>query len=104
MCSMKNITLPYPIDVRDALRQLGERIAIARKAAEWRQTDLADRAGVGRSTVIEIEKGSPYVAIGNYLAVLWALDILEDIGKIAVLESSSHRMMASRLPKRVRNA
>ncbi len=48
MCRTTNINPPYPIDVRDSLQQLGERIAIARKAAEWRQTDLAERAGIGR--------------------------------------------------------
>lgn len=93
----------YPIDVRDTLAGLGQRISIARKAAEWRQSDLADRAGVSRSTLVEIEKGSPYVAIGNYFSVLWALDILADIDRIAILESNSHRLMASKLPKRVRH-
>ncbi|NJD26381.1 MAG: helix-turn-helix transcriptional regulator [Betaproteobacteria bacterium] len=103
MCVMANIKLIHPIDVRDTLRQLGERIVIARKAAGWRQIDLADRAGVSRSTLVEIEKGSPHVTIGNYLAVLWALNILDDVDKIAVLESDSHRLMASQLPKRIRN-
>lgn len=101
---MANINKTFPIDVRDTLRQLGERIAIARKAAELRQTDLADRAGVGRSTMIEIEKGSPYVTMGNYVAVMWALDLLADFDEIARLESDSHRLMASKLPKRIRNA
>jgi len=100
---MANIKPIHPIDVRDTLRQLGERVVIARKAAGWRQVDLADRAGVSRSTLVEIEKGSPHVSIGNYLAALWALNILDDVDKIAALESDSHRLMASQLPKRVRN-
>lgn len=100
---MTTIKSVYPIDVRDTLRRLSERITIARKAAELRQVDLADRAGVSRSTLVEVEKGSPHVAMGNYLAVLWALNVLDDIDKIAILESDSHRMMASNLPKRVRN-
>lgn len=103
MCDMANIKRVYPIDIRDTLRQLGERIVIARKAAEWRQVDLADHAGVSRSTLVEIEKGSPHVSIGNYLAILWALNILDDVDKIAILESDSHRLMASQLPKRVRH-
>ena len=103
MCDMANIKRVYPIDVRDTLRQLGERIVIARKAAGWRQVDLADHAGVSRSTLVEIEKGSPHVSIGNYLAILWALNILDDMGKIAILESDSHRLMASQLPKRIRH-
>ena len=103
MFDMANIKRVYPIDVRDTLRQLGDRIVIARKAAEWRQVDLADHAGVSRSTLVEIEKGSPHVSIGNYLAILWALNILDDVDKIAILESDSHRLMASQLPKRVRH-
>ena len=103
MFDMANIKRVYPIDVRDTLRQLGERIVIARKAAEWRQVDLADHAGVSRSTLVEIEKGSPHVSIVNYLAILWALNILDDVDKIAILESDSHRLMASQLPKRVRH-
>lgn len=100
---MANIKPTHPIDVRDTLRQLGERMVIARKAAGWRQVDLADRAGVSRSTLVEIEKGSPHVSIGNYLAALWALNILDDVDQIAALESDSHRLMASQLPKRIRN-
>ena len=100
---MANIKPNHPIDVRDTLRQLGERIVIGRKAAGWRLVDLADHAGVSRSTLVEIEKGSPHVTIGNYLAVLWALNVLDDVNKIAVLESDSHRLMASQLPKRIRN-
>jgi len=100
---MANTKSLHPIDVRDTLRLLGDRIAIVRKATEWRQIDLAERAGVSRSTVVEAEKGSPNVSMGNYLALLWALDILADVDKIAALESNSHRLMASNLPRRVRH-
>jgi transcriptional regulator with XRE-family HTH domain len=100
---MAPVKSPHPLDVRDSLRQLGKRIAIARKASEFRQADLADRAGVSRSTLVEIEKGSPHVTIGNYFSVLWALDVLGDADKVAALESDSHRLMASKLPQRVRH-
>jgi len=99
---MAHINFHYPIDVYDTLRELGERIAIARKAHEWRQTDLADHSGISRSTIVEIEKGSPYVAMGNYVTVIWALNLLGDLDKVAILESDSHRLMASKLPQRVR--
>ena len=57
---------------------------------------------VSRSTIIEIEKGSPYVAMGKYVTVIWALNLLGDLDKVAILESDSHRLMASKLPQRVR--
>lgn len=100
---MRHFKPEFPIDVCDTLARLGQRIAIARKAAELRQADLADRSGISRSTLVEIEKGSPYVAMGNYLSVLWALNIHEELDQIAILESDSHRLMASKLPQRVRH-
>lgn len=103
VCDMKDIEKRHPLDVKDALAQLGPRLAIARKAAAWRQADLAARSGVSRSTLVEIEKGSPHVSMGNYLSVMWALNLLGDLDRIAPMESDSHRMMASRLPQRVRN-
>ena len=95
---------PYPYDVIEELRLLAERIVIARKSHELRQSDLADRAGVSRSTLVEIEKGSPYVSMGNYFAVLWAMNLLDDVSQIAPLESVEHRLLASKLPQRVRRS
>lgn len=100
---MANIKPPYPIDVRDTLRQLADRIVITRKAFGWRQIDLANHSGVSRSTLVEVEKGSPHVSMGNYMSILWALNSLGDMGKIMPIESDSHRLMASQLPQRVRN-
>ncbi len=99
---MTNIIVP-PFDVIESLRMLGERIVIARKTLGMRQSDVAARAGISRSTLVEIEKGSPYVAIGHYFSTLWAVNLLEDVEKIAALESEGHRLLASNLPRRVRN-
>ena len=35
---------------------------------------IAERTGLGRITVYNIEQGSPSVAIGNYLQVLFVLE------------------------------
>ena len=35
---------------------------------------LAERAGISRATLVEVEKGSPSVAMGIYAAVLHALN------------------------------
>ena len=102
MCDMRNTT-PTPFDVIESLRTLGERIVIARKTLGMRQSDVAARAGISRSTLVEVEKGSPYVSVGNYFATLWAVNLLDDVGKIGALESEGHRLLASNLPRRVRN-
>lgn len=100
---MANIYTPTPFDVIESLRMLGERIVIARKTLGMRQTDVAARAGISRSTLVEIEKGSPLVSIGNYFSTLWAVNLLSDVEKIAALESEGHRLLASNLPRRIRN-
>ena len=56
-------------------RKLGETVRTHRKAAGLTQHQLADMAGIGRSTVFEIEKGRSSVQIGNVLAVLSVLTI-----------------------------
>jgi hypothetical protein len=59
-------------------------------------------AGIGRSTLTEIEKGSPFVSIGNYMAALWALGIMQDV-PLTSLSDIEQRLIADDLPQRVRN-
>ena len=55
------------------LEQLGEQIKLARLRRHLSAELVAERAGVSRSTVWNVEKGNPSVAIGIYAAVLHAL-------------------------------
>lgn len=67
---------PYlPPDVNHRLELFARRLRDARKLRHWTQERLATVAGIGISTVRAIEHGEPATAIGNYLAVLWALDL-----------------------------
>lgn len=59
-------------------------------------------AGISRSTLTEIEKGSPFVSIGSYMAVLWSLGIMGEI-LATEMNDEERRLVASELPKRVRN-
>ncbi len=77
-------------------------MVVARKIQRLRQDDLAAMAGISRSTLAEIEKGSPFVAIGNYMAVLWSLGIMSEI-LAHDLSDEEQRLVASELPQRVRN-
>ena len=92
--------LPPP--VADNLRELGHRVASARKIQRLRQEDLSAMAGISRSTLTEIEKGSPFVSIGSYMAVLWSLGIMGEI-LATEMNDEERRLVASELPKRVRN-
>jgi transcriptional regulator with XRE-family HTH domain len=56
------------------LCQLGEQIKLARLRRKLSVELVAERAGISRTTLWAVEKGSPSVAIGIYAAVLHALN------------------------------
>lgn len=62
---------------------MGENIRLARLRRKLSVELIAERAGVSRSTVWAIEKGSPSVSMGAYAGVLLALGMRDDLLKIA---------------------
>lgn len=70
-----NKTIDLPPTVNHRLALFARRLRDARKQRRWTQERLAQVAGIGVSTVRAIEHGEPATAIGNYLAMLWALDL-----------------------------
>ena len=70
--------LPQTMEI---LETMGEQIKMARLR---RDISVAERANISRATLWNIEKGSPSVAIGNYAAVLHALNNMDrDLLKVA---------------------
>lgn len=57
----------------EMLEQMGEQIKLARLRRRLSAELVAERAGISRATLWNVEKGSPSVAIGIYAAVLHAL-------------------------------
>jgi transcriptional regulator with XRE-family HTH domain len=72
--------------IEQALVGLGERLALARKARELTQAELARLADVGISTVAALEGGHDGVAVGNLLKVLSALQLLEQAHQLLLPE------------------
>jgi transcriptional regulator with XRE-family HTH domain len=62
---------------QNILNQLGEQIKTARLRRRLSAELVAQRAGVSRATVWNVEKGNPSVAIGIYAAVLHALNNMD---------------------------
>lgn len=60
-------------DTQRKLVQMGEQIKLARLRRKLSVELVAERAGISRTTLWNIEKGSSSVAIGAYAAVLHAL-------------------------------
>jgi transcriptional regulator with XRE-family HTH domain len=95
-------TLPFPVE--DALKTLGSRISLARRARGMTQPDLAARAGIGMSTLLAIERGASTVQIGFTLNTLWALGLEGTFAFVGAFGSDSEMtsLMAESVPKRVR--
>ena len=65
------------------LDQLGENIKLARKRRKLTTIQVAERAGIDRSTLYLIEKGNPGVSMGAYFNVLRVLGLHTDFLKLA---------------------
>lgn len=59
------------------LSTMGEQIKLARLRRQLPAELVAERAGISRATLWNVEKGSPSVAIGIYAAVLHALNNMD---------------------------
>ena len=62
----------------EILEQMGEQIKLARVRRRLSTELVAERAGISRATLWNVEKGSPSVAIGIYAAVLHALGNMDN--------------------------
>lgn len=65
------------------LEQMGENIKLARKRRKLTAVQVAERAGIARSTLYLIEKGEASVAMGSYFNVLRVLGLQDDFLKLA---------------------
>ncbi|CAL1516853.1 helix-turn-helix transcriptional regulator [Chitinophaga sp. MM2321] len=80
MKSKKSILLP---SAEKTLLELGENIKLARKRRKLSENQVAERAGIARSTLQLIEKGAAGVALSSYLQVLFVLGLDKDLLKVA---------------------
>ena len=65
------------------LSQVGEDIKLARLRRKLTTEQVAERAGISRSTLWQIEKGTSSVAMGAYLQVLFVLGLEKNLLQIA---------------------
>lgn len=76
----KQIVLPK---FASLLEQMGENIKLARKRRKLTAVQVAERAGIARSTLYLVEKGDTSVAMGAYFNVLHVLGLQDDFLKLA---------------------
>ena len=86
-------------DTEHILGKLGERIKKARLRRNISVRLLEEQAGVGRCTILRIERGMPTVSIGAYMAVLSALGLEKDLNRIALDEEGKQRCGGELIPR-----
>ena len=65
------------------LTELGERIKLARLRRKLSSEQVAERAGISRATLWQVEKGSSTPSIGAYFMALFVLGLEKDFQKLA---------------------
>jgi len=80
MRSKKQTLFPKHLKI---LQELGENIKLARKRRKLTTIQVAERAGIDRTTLYLIEKGTPRVSMGAYFNVLRVLGLQDDFLKLA---------------------
>lgn len=80
MTKRQPIVLPA---AQQILETVGEQIKLARLRRKLSGEQVAERAGIGRNTLISIEQGKPSVGIGHYLNVLKVLGLERDFLALA---------------------
>lgn len=80
MVTRKQIILPK---YDNLLHQMGEHIKLARKRRKLTAMQVAERADISRTTLYQVEKGEPGVAMGAYFNVLRVFGLQQDILKLA---------------------
>jgi len=65
------------------LEELGKDIKLARLRRKLNAGQVAERAGISRSTLWQIEKGQPNVSMGYYVQVLFVLGLEKNLSNMA---------------------
>lgn len=93
-----------PLQVRRALRKLGQDIAVARRKRRLTMAMMAERLGVTKVTYIHVERGDPAVGMGIYAMALFVLGLGTPFAELADAGSDDQALLldAERLPTRVR--
>lgn len=74
------------------LEQMGENIKLARKRRKLTAVQVAERAGIARSTLYLVEKGDGSVAMGAYFNVLRVFGLQDDFLKLAADDAFGRKL------------
>ena len=79
------------------LAQLGENLKLSRLRRKLTTAQVAERAGITRTTLWQIEKGATHVSMGAYAQVLFVLGMEKDLLKLASDDELGRRLQDAQL-------
>ncbi|MFA7330311.1 MAG: helix-turn-helix transcriptional regulator [Candidatus Delongbacteria bacterium] len=94
-------TTPLPAQ-RRALQALGGRLRQARLRRRLTAQQVAERAGMSRTTLRALERGETSVSLGACLNVLHVLGLDGDLARVALDEELGRRLQDAELRQRAR--
>ena len=80
MNSKRQLVFPKHLKI---LQSVGENIKLARKRRKLTTIPVSERAAIDRTTLYQIEKGTPSVSMGAYFNVMRVLGLQDDFLKLA---------------------
>lgn len=81
-----------------AVQQMGLALAKARLRRDITAQQMAERAGMSRTTLRKLESGDPCVTLGAFVAVLQVLGMTEDLSRIASDDPLGRDLQDAKLP------
>ena len=81
------------------LEQVGENIRLARKRRKLTTLQVAERAGIDRTTLYHIEKGNGSVSLAAYFNTLRVLGLQDDFLKLAADDEYGRKLQDLNLIK-----
>lgn len=79
------------------LEQFGEQVKLARLRRKLSSEQVAERAGISRSTLVKLEKGHVGLSIGHVLNVLSALGLEKDFLQLAKDDELGRKLQDAKL-------
>lgn len=92
----RSSTILLPKHVR-LLRSTGDNLRLARLRRKLSTQQVAERAGISRSTLQKVERGDPSTAVGNVLQVMVVLGLEQDFLHLAASDPLGRKLQDAEL-------
>lgn len=79
------------------MTEFGNNLKLARRRRRLSAEQVAERADIARTTLWQVEKGSPSVAMGIYMKVIFVLGLEKDMLKVASDDTLGRKLQDAQL-------